>query len=56
MQGDTGVSNQIIISGPPTKVEFYVQMYKIKGFKVTSDSDDESFFDNVAPADQPLPT
>lgn len=45
-----------VISGPPDKVEFYVQMAILKGFKVVSDSNDEEFFRNVHPADQPLPT
>lgn len=41
-----------VISGPDERVEFYVQWFKMKQYTVLEDT----FFDNVAAVDQPLPT
>lgn len=55
MQQGKATSSKKTITGPSGAVEYHLQAYKLKGFVVVSDSEEE-FFHNVADADKPLPT
>lgn len=61
MQQGNAASSKKTITGPSGAVEYHLQAYKLKGFVVVSDSEEECdpedrFFHNIVDEDQPLPT